>query len=80
MELIGSIIVTAVAAGLAYILGLRQARVESRSARRLAWLEKAQAQLLAAAGDLNNARAADLAGIVDRGTRRVLGQGSPRAW
>ena len=72
MELIGSIIVTAVAAGLAYILGLRQARVESRSARRLAWLEKAQAQLLAAAGDLNNARAADLAGIVDREREEYL--------
>ena len=66
MDLIGSVIAAAVAAGLAYILGLLRARFESRSARRLVWLEKALAQLLAAAGDLNNARAADLAGIVGR--------------
>ena len=66
MELLGSVMVAAVAAALAYSLGLRRARIESRSARRLTWLEKAQAQLLAVAGDLNNARAADLAGIVGK--------------
>lgn len=74
MEFIGPTLVAAVAAGLAYWLGLRKARIESRSARQLAWLESALAQLLAAAGELNNARAADHAGMVGKERDEMWGK------